>query len=93
MDRKDGALLAGVCSGIARALDWNVWALRLLFAAFLLFKTLWAIIVYAALALLFHFGSAARRTEKQDGLESPELAARGRRIDELEKRFRDLERE
>jgi phage shock protein PspC (stress-responsive transcriptional regulator) len=33
--RPDGALLAGVCAGIARALGWNVWVLRALFIGFL----------------------------------------------------------
>ena len=34
--REDGALLAGVCSGIARAFGWNAWVLRGLFVLFLL---------------------------------------------------------
>lgn len=90
----DGALLAGVCSGIARAFGWNAWVLRALFVLFLLVKTLWAVVAYAALALLFHLGREhrARRHEK-DGLASPELAERNRRIEELERRFRDLEHE
>ncbi len=91
-NRCEGALLAGVCAGIARAFDWNVWVLRALFVAFLLIKTLWAVIVYAALAVLFHFGNEHReRKHGKEGLASPELAERGRRIDDLEKRFRDLE--
>ena len=90
-NRCEGALLAGVCAGIARAFDWNVWVLRALFVAFLLIKTLWAVIVYAALALLFHFGNEHReRKHGKEGLASPELAERSRRIDDLEKRFRDL---
>ena len=90
--RVEGALLAGVCAGTARAFGWNVWALRALFVIFLLVKTLWAVLAYAALALLFHFRPepGGRRSEKDLG--SPELAARNRRIADLEKRFRDLER-
>lgn len=90
----DGALLAGVCSGIARAFGWNAWVLRALFVLFLLVKTLWAVVAYGVLALLFHLGreQRARRHEK-DGLASPELAERNRRIEELERRFHDLERE
>ena len=92
--RGEGALLAGVCSGIAQALGWNAWALRAVFVVFLLVKTLWAVIAYAALALLFHFGRDHReRRHGKDGLASPELAERSRRIDGLEKRFRDLEQQ
>ena len=40
--RHDDALLAGVCAGIADRFGWNVWALRAVFLAFLLVKTLWA---------------------------------------------------
>ena len=92
--RTDGALLAGVCAGIARALDWNVWALRALFVVFLLVKTLWAIVAYAALALAFHLldGEWSGRRTSRDGLQSPELAGRSQRIAELEKRFEELER-
>lgn len=90
--RGEGALLAGVCSGIAQALGWNAWALRVVFVLFLLVKTLWAVIAYAALALLFHFGREHIESRHgKEGLASPELAERGRRIDELEKRFNDLE--
>ena len=90
--REDGALLAGVCAGTARAFGWNVWVLRALFVIFLLAKTLWAVLAYAALAAAFHFGRGARGPRSDDdGLGSPELAGRNRRIAELEKRFRDLE--
>ena len=92
MNRGDGALLAGVCAGIARVFEWNVWVLRALFVIFLLIKTLWAVIAYAALALVFHFGNEFREHKNgKEGLASPELSDRARRIDELEKRFRDLE--
>jgi len=92
--RPEGALLAGVCAGIARIFSWNVWALRALFVIFLLIKTLWALAAYAALAgvfLLLGSDWPVRRTTG-DGLESPELATRSRRIAELERRFRELER-
>jgi phage shock protein PspC (stress-responsive transcriptional regulator) len=91
--RTDDALLAGVCSGIARALNWNVWALRALFVVFLVVKTLWAVVAYAVLALAFHFhdGPARRRRSSGGGLSSPELSERDQRISELEKRFKDLE--
>ena len=90
--RTDGALLAGVCSGIARTFNWNVWALRAVFIAFLLIKTLWAIVAYAVLALFFHLQEthfSGRR--RRSGLGSPELSERDARIAELERRFRELE--
>ena len=94
VNRTDGALLAGVCAGIAQAFKWNVWVLRALFVAFLLIKTLWAVVAYAALALLFHFGNEHRaRRHGKAGLASPELSDRNRRIEELEKRFRDMEQQ
>jgi phage shock protein PspC (stress-responsive transcriptional regulator) len=90
--RPEGALLAGVCAGTARALDWNVWVLRGLFVLFLLIKTLWAVAAYGLLALLLFLVDHGRReAPDDDGLESPELAERSRRIEELERRFRDLE--
>lgn len=99
LERSEGALLAGVCAGIARTFGWNVWALRALFFVFLLFKTLWAVAAYAVLALVMHLAGGGRfegwtkRTARDGdgGLDSPELAARNRRIAELERRFRDLE--
>ena len=93
--RTEGALLAGVCAGIARALNWNVWALRALFVIFLLIKTLWAVIAYAGLAVLFHFfgDELGRRADKDDTLNSPELSERNDRIAELERRFQELEEE
>ena len=94
MRREDGALLAGVCAGMARAFGWNVWVLRTLFVVFLLAKTLWAVLAYAVLAALFHFSrGGGSRQANDEGLGSPELAGRNRRIAELEQRFRDLERQ
>ena len=91
--RTEGALLAGVCAGIARSLNWNVWVLRALFLAFLLVKTLWAIVAYALLALAFHLGREwAGGQGGRNGLRSPELSRRNERIEELERRFRELER-
>jgi phage shock protein PspC (stress-responsive transcriptional regulator) len=91
--RPKGSLLAGVCAGIARTFQWNVWVLRALFVAFLLFKTLWAIVVYAVLALAFSLmdGQWPCRRGSGDELTSPELSGRNQRISDLERRFRDLE--
>jgi len=92
-ERPDGALLAGVCAGIARTFKWNVWVLRALFIGFLAIKTLAAIIVYAALALLFYLLDSdwAERKKAPTGLSSPELSRRNERIKDLERRFNELE--
>ena len=92
-ERPDGALLAGVCAGIARAFKWNVWVLRALFIGFLFIKTIPTVVVYAGLALLFHFFNSdwSIRDKKSDKLGSPELNERNERISELERRFRELE--
>jgi phage shock protein PspC (stress-responsive transcriptional regulator) len=91
--RIEGALLAGVCAGIARTFNWNVWVLRALFVAFLLVKTFWAVVVYAILALVFNLAGDQwpGRSKTPDGLASPELADRGERIADLERQFRELE--
>ena len=91
--RTEGALLAGVCAGIAQAFNWNVWVLRALFVAFLLIKTLWAIVVYAVLALVFKLfeDQWPGKSKSGEGLASPELSERNQRISDLESRFRELE--
>lgn len=91
--RIEGALLAGVCAGAARTFNWNVWVLRALFVAFLLVKTIWAVVAYAVLALAFNLfeGRWPGQSKAGDGLASPELADRGERIADLERQFRDLE--
>jgi phage shock protein PspC (stress-responsive transcriptional regulator) len=92
--RPDGALLAGVCAGIAGALRWNVWVLRALFVGFLAVKTVAALVTYAILALAMHlFGTEILRGKKtNEGLASPELSQRNERIADLEQRFKDLDR-
>ena len=96
--RPDGALLGGVCAGIARALRWNVWVLRALFTGFLAIKTVAALIIYALLALAIHLlgneklqGKKSRGKKTAGGLASPELSQRSQRIADLEQRFRELE--
>lgn len=91
--RIEGALLAGACAGLARTLGWNVWALRALFVIFLLVKTLWAVLAYVLLAVVVYLLEGARpnRRKSAGGLESPELADRNRRIEELERRFEELD--
>jgi len=93
-ERPDGALLAGVCSGIASTLSWNVWVLRALFIGFLAIKTMLALIVYASLALVIHLIGidSPREKRKSEGLTSPELSGRNQRIADLEQQFTDLDR-
>ena len=98
--RPDDALLAGVCAELARRLGWNVWALRVLFLAALLVQTLPTAVVYGVAALIMGFaladrhpGGASAGGSASDDLNSEPLADRGRRIRELEEKFRAMERE
>ena len=90
----DKGLIAGVCARLADRFGWNVWAIRVLFVAFALVKTLWAIGAYVLGVVLFHLldGTASGRETDDQNLRSPELSDRQRRIDDLERQFRDLER-
>lgn len=98
--RPDGALLAGVCAGIARALRWNVWVLRALLVGFLAIKTVATLIIYAVVALVMHLlgnetlhGKKSQGTKASEGLASPELSKRSERIADLERQFRELEKQ
>ena len=97
--RHDGALLAGVCAGIARTFKWNVWVLRVLFVGLLAIKTMVALTAYAVLALAIHLlgnetlrGVMPKGNKASDGLTSPELSRRSERIADLERQFRELDR-
>ena len=89
------AIIAGVCSRLARLLRCNVWGLRAGFILLLLIKTLPALAVYGVLALLFHLRDrypGSKRSETKDfSLGSPQFASRNRRIQELDRRFREWE--
>jgi phage shock protein PspC (stress-responsive transcriptional regulator) len=88
--RPNGALLAGVCADISAKFGWNVWVLRGLFVLGLLIKTLATGAIYLVLALVF---TGLRHGDKtSEGLSAPELSERSERISELERRFRDMER-
>jgi len=87
--RPDDALLAGVCAAIARRLGWNVWALRALAVLGLLIKAPATIVLYLLLALLLPLLGGSKPGTA--GLAAPELSDRNRRIEDLERRFRDLE--
>jgi len=93
--RPEGALLAGVCAELADRLGWNVWALRALFLAGLLVQTLATGMIYGILAALIglFLGPSRGSDTPSDRLESEALADRGRRIRELEEKFRTLERD
>lgn len=92
--RPEGALLAGVCAELAARVGWNLWAVRGLFIAGLLIETLATGIIYVVLALAMGLllGGADRKSAPPGGLSSPDLSERGRRIEALERKFRDLER-
>jgi phage shock protein PspC (stress-responsive transcriptional regulator) len=93
--RPEDALLAGVCAELGKRLGWNVWALRALFLAGLLVQTLPTVAIYGVAALIMALalgrGSAPRPSE--DRICSESLSDRARRIEELEAKFRDLERD
>jgi len=90
----NGAWLAGVCSRIAGIFGFKAWVLRVIFVLLLITKTLLAVVVYAALAAGFLLWDRSTRKQgpQEGGLRSPELSGRGRRIDELDRRFREWER-
>ena len=64
-ERPDGALLAGVCAGIARTFKWNVWVLRALFIGFLAIKTVAAILVYPDWPCCFTLSTMTGAPEKR----------------------------
>ncbi len=86
----DDALLAGVCANLAQRLGWNVWALRALFVIGLFIHAIGTAVVYIVLALVLP--KTGSDPDPGPGLSSPELSERERRIADLEKRFRDLEK-
>lgn len=101
INKSSGAMLAGVCSRLANWLGWNVWAIRAVLLILLIAKPLVAAVGYAAAALLLgvldrsgkNFGRRpADPVDPPEPLQSPELAARKRRIEDLEQRFRSWEK-
>lgn len=93
-------MLAGVCSRLATWLGWNVWAIRIVLLILLIAQPVWTALGYAAAALLQAvltrgtqvFSNKSEPAGEFEGeLQSPELTARKRRIDDLEQRFRDWE--
>lgn len=87
--RPDEALLAGVCATVARRLGWNVWALRALAVLGLIIQAPATGVLYLVLALLLPWMGDS--PPESHSLEAPELSERSRRIEDLERRFRDLE--
>jgi phage shock protein PspC (stress-responsive transcriptional regulator) len=88
--RHQDALLAGVCAELAQRLGWNVWALRALAVLGLFIHALGTGAIYLVLALILPWGNG---DGGDPGLSAPELSDRNQRIADLERRFRDLERE
>ena len=91
--RHPDALLAGVCADLAQRLGWNVWAVRGLAVLGLFIHALATGGLYLLIALLMPSLKTDHGEPKPEGLASPELGDRQERIAELERRFRDLEKE
>ena len=88
--RPAGALLAGVCAGLAQRLGWNAWAIRVLFVLGLFIQTIGTGVVYILLAILLpRFGG---EKTPEPALKSDQLSERNQRIADLEKRFKEMER-
>jgi phage shock protein PspC (stress-responsive transcriptional regulator) len=97
-------MLAGVCSWLASRLGWNVWAIRAVLLILLIAEPLWTALAYGAAAMLLGWfnrsdwrgrifnGRSSKVETPAAALQSPELAARKQRIDDLEQRFRDWEK-
>ena len=90
-NRHDGALLAGVCAALAQRLGWSVWALRALFVLGLCIQAIGTGVVYILLAVLLP--KFQHEQEPGPALKADELSARNRRINDLERRFREMDRE
>ena len=94
MYRPEKALLAGVCAALAQRLGWDLWAIRALVLIGLLLAPLVVGGSYLLAAVLMHLlrnKAASERPVPPGGLGSAELGARGARIAELERKFRELE--
>ncbi len=85
----DGALLAGVCATLAHRLGWSVWALRALFVLGLFIQAIVTGVVYILLAVLLP--KFQHEQDPRPALKADELRDRNRRINELERRFREME--
>ena len=88
-------LLAGVCSRLAQLFHCNAWVLRAGFVLMLVLKTLLAMFLYLVLALLFRlldrYRSSGHVSDETFSLDSPQFSSRSRRIEELDRRFREWE--
>jgi len=92
-NRPAGSLLAGVCTGLAQKLGWNVWAIRGLFVFGLFIQIIATGIVYILLAVLFaKFGGEVKEANDESALKTDELSHRQQRIAELERRFKEMEK-
>lgn len=91
--RHPDALLAGVCADVAQRLGWNTWALRALAVLGLFMNIYVAGGIYLLLALLLPMFRNSGEEAEPAGLSAPELGDRNTRIAELERRFRELEKE
>ena len=90
-NRPAGALLAGVCASLAQRLGWNAWAIRALFVLGLFIQAIGTGVVYILLAFLLPGFDDQSKPEPE--LKADELSERNQRIVELERRFREMEKE
>jgi phage shock protein PspC (stress-responsive transcriptional regulator) len=90
-NRPAGALLAGVCAGLAKKLGWNAWAIRALFVLGLFIQTIGTGVIYILLAVILPRLDHSKAPEPE--LKADELSGRQERIAELERRFKEMERE
>lgn len=91
--RHRDALLAGVCATLAERLGWNVWAVRALAVLGLFVYAIGTAGAYLLIAVVLYWLPSGRGQDRAEGLASPELSERNQRIEELERRFRELEEE
>jgi phage shock protein PspC (stress-responsive transcriptional regulator) len=89
-NRPAGALLAGVCAGLAQRLGWNAWAIRVLFVLGLFIQTIGTGVVYVLLAIVLP--RIGKVSPPEPELKADELSGRQERIAELERRFKEMEK-
>jgi len=65
---QDGAMISGLCNGIAAYLNWNVIAVRALFIAFAIFTQGFGILVYIALMLYIPYATTSEEEAAAYGL-------------------------
>ena len=89
---RDGALIAGVCAGIARQFDWSVWAVRLVWVLVALVTLKIALLAYLIAALVLPVkGDDQRPVTSDSPAIRPWAESSSQRIQRLEREFQQLE--